>query len=81
MSGTDNRRLPASELPDDRCGYCGGQSPNGVPQIERERLASALESGKPRDAREKGFTQPQKIHEHWHTDIAHVNVSTAPFYT
>jgi len=27
-----------------------------------------------------GFVQPQKVHEHWHTDIAHINIHGTFYY-
>lgn len=49
-------------------------SPSTVYRILKENgLLQRWNPGKP-GCKGNGFTQPRKIHEHWHTDIAHVNV-------
>lgn len=49
-------------------------SPSTVYRILKENgLLHRWNQGKA-GCKGKGFTQPQKIHEHWHTDIAYVNV-------
>jgi transposase InsO family protein len=54
-------------------------SPSSVYRVLRERGIIGHRNLKP-SSKGKGFHQPEKPHEHWHLDVAYVNICGTFYY-
>lgn len=55
-------------------------SPSTVYRILKEALLNKTWTNAPGEPKKKGFDQPTKPHEHWHTDISYVSYKGTRFY-